>query len=262
MIQNSVARGLTAALAITVVAGLGCGIARPGDEPPVDDPSSPDGCRSSIESSGLLCSSCPGDGPGAAPECMAAQCSVSDRCLRCVDPKGRVGRDCSIDYEVLHTGSLTVSPGDSYNLAACSFMWGVASASGTTCHYPGTQSCREDRGSHCLSCTYPDGSGSGICNDGSEPLPDPMMGRPVDLPAPGSCISDLGKDGVVSCTTCTRDDLSVSRSCHYPGIIACQVESVDDGEGDCLARCSVDGGADVRLCNSPRGPRLVESPPL
>jgi hypothetical protein len=222
------------------------------------DPSEASGarCTTALDASGLLCTTCVHRDRRPTRECMPAQCSVIDRCLRCVDPRGRVGRDCSIDYETVPVGSFTTSPNNTFSFASCSFLFGAPSVSGTMCHYPGTRSCkvRREGDFHCLSCTHPDGSGSQICSDRSEPLPDPLADRPTDLPAPGECVIEHSADGRVSCAACTRRDRSASRACHDPGVIACEFGSDDTG---CDAQCTLEDGSSARLCPSARGPRIV-----
>jgi hypothetical protein len=84
-----------------------------------------------------------------------------------------------------------------------------------TCHYAGTQSCvtSEYDDWHCLDCAFRDSSALGVCMAGSEPLPDPFADRPSDLPAPGHCVTERGRNGTATCATCTRADLSATRSC-------------------------------------------------
>jgi hypothetical protein len=214
-------------------------------------------CTSAIDASGLLCTTCVHRDRRRTRECMPAQCGVIDRCLRCVDPRGRVGVDCSIDYESVRTGSIGISPNNAFSFAACSFMWGVPSVSGTMCHYPGPRSCsvRREGNTHCLSCRHPDGSGVEICSDTSQPLPDPMADRPTDLPAPGQCVTERSADGQVSCAACTRRDRSASRACHHPGAVACEL-TFDDETG-CIGQCTLDDGSTARLCNGARGPEIV-----
>ena len=65
---------------------------------------------------------------------------------------------------------------------------------------------------HCVYCSYRDGSAVGDCVDARVALPDPLADRPHDLPAPGECASDI-VDRNVACTTCTRADLSATRTC-------------------------------------------------
>jgi len=172
-------------------------------------------CQSEISDAGLVCSTC--DNRPGESECLPAQCGVSDHCLRCVDPKGRVALDCSIDYEKVYTSGYSYGgglDGDSF-FSVCSYMSGVPKVSGTTCHYPGLKTCVESGGEgwHCIECTYPDGSGSGSCTLVSEPLLDPLADRPAYLPAPGTCTVERGADGAVTCAACTHEDLSATRSC-------------------------------------------------
>jgi hypothetical protein len=129
----------------------------------------------------------------------------------------------------------------------------VPKATGTTCYYPGAESCvvDEEDGFHSLSCTYPDGSGSSIASDSTQALPDPLIGRPDDLPAPGACISEVTADSV--CTTCMHDDLSATRSCHFLGVLSCSVSA----GGHCMGDCILADGGRAQVCNSDRGPQLV-----
>jgi hypothetical protein len=219
-------------------------------------------CQSEVADSGLLCSSCEGQlGP---PECLPAECGVFDRCMRCTDPKGRTGVDCSMDYEEVRTGgSLGIMPSNDrnldWNLAGCSFLWGFGNLGGTTCHYPGTTSCMvsgEDDW-QCLSCSYSDGSGSGICT--GDGLPDPLANLPSDLPAPGNCVNKLGADGQVACTTCTHADGSATRSCHHPGVADCAFSFEDFLDPVCIIHCTLDDGSPVCLRNSASGPEPIRT---
>ena len=270
---------LTFSLLSAIVLAAGCathdraaGITRqqedtipdPGDPPPPRPAPAPappplpttPGCNSIVDASGLLCTTCNDN----AAECLPAQCSVVNHCLRCTDPEGRTGEDCSIDYDLAPAASFGIAPGDTSNMASCTFVWGLGNATGTTCHYPGTSSCvvssKDDW--QCLTCSYPDGSGSGLCT--GEDLPDPLAGLPDDLPAPGTCVNEVGADGQVVCTTCSRDDLSATRSCHYPGVASCSTFDPRDWAVGCLGRCRLEDGTIERLCNSPSGPKLVPLP--
>lgn len=257
---------LTAALAVSLLAGLGCspasGLDGSGIESPTPDartPDAPEGCTSTFDA-GLVCTRC---GDSAAPECLAAACVVIEGgCLQCTDPLGNVASDCTLDYTRLRSASATLPPGDTWSLATCTFAYGVPTGSGTTCYFPGTSSCTTtgDQDWHCLSCELEGGGGTGTCMDGSEPLPDPMIGRPGDLPAPGTCVTQIGDDKHV-CTTCTHEDLSATSSCHYPGIVFCDLFPVfDDSTDGCLGSCTLIDGSEVRMCNSTRGPRPVARP--
>jgi hypothetical protein len=267
MTHHSAATGL-ACLAISLVAqlgGLGCtsdGRAEPpsldpqASVPPQHDPAaSPgSGCTSVVDASGLVCSTCPDDS-SSTPECLPAECNLIDHCMRCTDPKGRTGVDCSIDYEEVRTGGeLSIMPWNGWNLAGCNVLWGFGNLTGTTCRYPGPTSCslRGDEAWHCLICKFPDGTG--ICSSGSEPPPDPLANLPDDLPAPGGCVNELGADGRILCTTCTHADGSATRSCHYPGLASCDTDGGEGPDPSCLGHCTFDGNV-VRLCNSPSGPR-------
>ena len=102
----------------------------------------------------------------------------------------------------------------------------------------------------------------GLCMDGSEPLPDPFADRPSDLPAPGHCVTELGPDGTARCATCTRADLSATRSCHYPGIVECAISDLGTttDEDGCVGRCTYEDGHQARMCESPRGVHPVPLP--
>jgi hypothetical protein len=109
---------------------------------------------------------------------------------------------------------MTSNAADSY-FASCYTGSGARALAGTTCHYPGLQTCvvTQQEDWHCLRCTYPNGASLELCSDATQPLPDPLADRPLDLPAPGSCSSELASDGSTACMTCTREDLSATRSC-------------------------------------------------
>ena len=221
-----------------------------GDEPPV--------CHSQI-TDGLLCTRCD-DQPGA-PDCMAAQCGVDGTCLRCVDPTGRTATDCSVDYGQYYTASVGGPPNDAFSFGSCTFSWGVPSFAGTTCNFPGTNTCSLTTGAadwQCLSCSYRDGSGGGLCGDFSvEPPPDVFADRPGDLPAPGRCVTELGPDGP-ACTTCTNEDLSATRSCREPSVVRCELLTGD--ASGCSARCTLRDGSTILMCPSPGGPRARPDP--
>jgi hypothetical protein len=219
-----------------------------------DCPEAPSGvCHSEIADSGLLCTAC--DGVSGPPECLPAECLVIDGCLRCVDPKDRVGVDCSVDYETSSGGSFGSSATSMY-FSSCSFSWGVPEVSGTTCHYAGQDTCvvSQTDGWHCLSCQFRDGSGVQVCMDATEALPDPLADRPLDLPAPGTCTTDLGADGAMACATCTHEDLSATTSCHYTGLETCRLVWSQTPDSTCVAECRTVDGNRVSMCNSARGP--------
>jgi hypothetical protein len=180
----------------------------------------PASCQSTVDDAGLVCSTC--EGQAGPPECLPAECSMINDCLRCVDPKGRVGVDCSVDYSTVFAAS-EGSIASGVFISSCTSTRGVPKMQGTTCHYPGPETCvvSEYGPSHCLSCLFPDGSGQLVCGDASEPLPDPLDGRPPGLPAPGSCTLQLGTDGAIACATCTRDDLSATTSCRDRAVDRC-----------------------------------------
>ena len=167
------------------------------------------GCVSSI-ANGMLCSSCDG-GP---TECLPAECTVVDRgCLRCTDPKDRVKTDCSAYVEEL--GWAASGGGGQSGEGLCVTSSANPSRTAETCHYPGTQSClvKDDPYWQCLECAYRDGLSTRDCMEPTDPAPDPFSGRPADLPAPGHCVTELAPDHSVQCMTCTRADLSATRSC-------------------------------------------------
>jgi len=176
-----------------------------------DCPEAPPVCHSEVSGTGLLCTRCPGQ----AAECVPAECRpIADSCVRCVDPKDRVGLDCSGDDDMSRVTSSTRNAVDSY-FASCTTESGAPEIAGTTCHYPGLNTCvvRQDADWHCVRCTYSNGAGLELCSDASEPLPDPLADRPPDLPAPGTCSTELASDGSIACMTCTREDLSATMSC-------------------------------------------------
>jgi hypothetical protein len=204
------------------------------------------GCESVVQEHGLLCSTCPGDG-SSPPECLVAACHVVDRCLECRDPKGRVGTDCSIDYEVLSTGSATVGSGATFN--QCTGSWGFPGGGGATCHYPGTETCTlsEGGGARCIDCRFPGGGATSLCMlDPSYPTPDPMAGRPSWLPAPGTCVTETRGSGM-QCTTCTANDLRSTISCRFPRANQCGPAGRSDPVQSCV-RCRLGGGAEATLC--------------
>ncbi len=207
-------------------------------------------CQSEISESGLVCSTCD-DQPGP-PECLPAECTVvTGGCLRCVDPKARVGVDCSMDYSVFAGGKIGGSAIDSF-FGSCDLSWGPPHVTGITCHYVGTQSCvaneYEDEW-QCLHCEYRNGSGTGLCMGTSEPLPDPMADRPLHLPPPGQCVTDQSADGSVSCATCTRADLSATSSCRYRDVTTCYMNPFLTEPG-CLGTCEQADGRRVPMCKA------------
>jgi hypothetical protein len=213
---------------------------------------SPMTCQSYLANSGLVCSSCK-DRPGAM-ECLPAECTLIDRCLRCADPKGRVAIDCSIDYPALFAQGRSAGFGTSTPMGSCSLISGVPRVSGMTCHYPGENSCvaSQDGDWHCLSCEYPDRSSSRTCMDASTPLPDPLEIRPVNLPAPGTCTVERDTDGSVLCATCTREDLSATTSCQHAQLPRCSGEVPALPDPSCVVPCRRDQGSLEHMCSSPR----------
>jgi len=272
MIRPLASLRLIAGVLTSLFAVLGCGADR-ADDPRRSDSTaarseartvaedvSPAGlCDSSLSADGLVCSRC-ADQPAA--ECLPAFCTVENHCLRCTDPKGRSAVDCSIDFEGTQKGGFSTY-GSDVSFAECGFTWGEPRTSGTTCEYPGGKTCQYvegDGGYSCLECRLPRGGGGLVCGTANDPLIDPLVGRPDDLPAPGFCINDLSADGKVQCTTCARDDASATRSCHYPGIVDCNFDNPADQAAGCLGRCTFADGHQERVCDSPRGIHPVPLP--
>jgi hypothetical protein len=217
-------------------------VERCNQEPPPDEK----GCRSEVSEFGLLCSDCAGDRPDDSPrsvECLPAQCAIKDRCLECVDPKGRVGVDCCEDYfgsailkqpfyreetwNSCHTATL-LNPDD---IAST----GQMSGSTSTCHYPGESTCTfyEIGSARSYSCSYPDGSARGDVVLHGEPVPDPTVDRSPVLPEAGSCMTVESSDGYMTCTTCTRGDRSAITSCHLENSAECIVSEDDSSCAEC-----------------------------
>lgn len=211
-----------------------------------DDGSCGDDCTSELVDDGLLCTTCPGDDE---PECLAASCHVINRCLQCTDPKGRIGTDCSIDYESLPTASTGIGGGDTFNV--CSGSWGFPGGASGICHYPGPDTClfTDENGVRCIDCFYPDGSSSGVCLfDPNDPTPEVLAGRPSGLPGPGECASEFGDDGELTCSTCTRDDLSATKVCRFAPAESCDVGVGDDPIEKCVT-CQLVGGGEASICD-------------
>jgi hypothetical protein len=219
------------------------------DRPPPEATDPDGGCTSTVTEFGLLCTTCPSDSADgeSPPECLVADCNVIDGCLECTDPKGRVGTDCSIDYGDFFTASGSVGGGGSF--AVCSAGWGLPHGTSGVCHYPGNDSCVIDEEARCIDCTYPDGSGTGVCViDPETPLPDIMAGRPSGLPPPGECVDELGPDGALLCSTCTRDDLSATKMCRLPPAEWCEFAEGDDPIEKCMA-CALEDGGVAEICD-------------
>jgi len=212
--------------------------------------SEPDGCVSEVATFGLVCTTCPSCTGDDAPEteCLPADCVVreADGCLECDDDQGRTAVDCSLDWVNVFLASWTFGGGDTFNV--CTTIWGDTIFSGTTCWYPGVDSCAvtQEGDTTCIECAYPDGSGRSLCT-GSEPLPDPLDGRPDDLPPPGECVTEERDGGQVLCTTCTQEDLSASTSCRHPQAEVCDL---DPGGGSCII-CTGEDGASATFCDPP-----------
>ena len=216
--------------------------------------SEPDGCVSEVATFGLVCTSCPScssdDGPET--ECLPADCVVreADGCLSCDDDRGRTVVDCSLDW-VNVSLSRSGFGGGTFN--ACSTTWGDTIFSGTTCWYPGVDTCAVTQKGDglCLECFYPDGSGKWLCTE-SGPLPDPLDGRPDDLPPPGECVTEEREGGRVLCTTCTHADLSAFTSCRHPQAEVCDIDfGGDEVPGRTCMTCTGEDGASATFCDPP-----------
>lgn len=199
-------------------------------------------CVSVLEEFALLCTTCAGE---SAPECLVGECLVRNRCLECTDAKGRVGTDCSIDYELLPTALDSIGGGDTMH--HCSVSYGFPGGATGVCHYPGADTCRVAGG--CVECAYPDGSGSGTCvADPVDPLPDVMAGRPSTLPPPGTCVTETSQGGLAQCTTCTRFDLSAMKACRFPPAASCSTTGGGNPIELCIT-CSLVGGGTAMMCD-------------
>ena len=159
-----------------------------GDGDDGDDGDDNDGCVSEVDSFGILCSTC----PGRDRECIPADCTVQDSCLRCEDPAGREATDCSIDYDEVPIVQATLIADGAFN--PCTMTWGDPTGSATTCRYPGFDDCVEtdDEEGHCITCGT-----VRVCAAGpDDPLPDPFAERPDDLPPPSDgCSLIFSPDG-------------------------------------------------------------------
>ncbi len=199
-----------------------------GDGDDGDDGDDNDGCVSEVNSFGILCSTC----PGRDRECIPADCTVQDSCLRCEDPAGREATDCSIDYDEVPIVQATLIADGAFN--PCTMTWGDPTGSATTCRYPGFDDCVEtdDEEGHCITCGT-----VRVCAAGpDDPLPDPFAERPDDLPPPNDgCSLIFSPDGEQICATCTREDGGATRICRHAPIETCVPESEADAGGcfDC-----------------------------
>jgi hypothetical protein len=210
---------------------------------PGDGDDSADECTSTMTDFGLVCTSCPGD--GGPPECLVGFCGVSNRCLECTDPKGRVAIDCSIDYESLYTEGTSIGGGETFNV--CGVTRGYPGGASGTCLYPGTESCTyfEEGDGRCIECT----SGTLMCMfDPDYELPDVMAGRPSTLPAPGECITETSQGDTVQCSTCTREDLSATKNCRFPPAESCTAVDAYGALELCIV-CVLDGGGVTEMCD-------------
>jgi hypothetical protein len=203
-------------------------------------------CVSEVKSAGELCTTCTVNGQPVTT-CSSAHCYVRNRCLECEDPRGNMGVDCSIDYEVLPTGSSSFGSGETFH--SCGVSWGYPDGTTTSCHYPGPDSCpfSQEGDARCLICEYPGGSGLSLCLlDPNDPLPDVSAQRPDHLPPPGTCVDKTSADGAMACTTCTREDLTATTSCRHPAATWRDIVFNDDQLA--CARCMHADGIERTFC--------------
>ena len=218
-----------------------------GSEKTVCEEAPPKDCVSEVQDVGLLCTTCSQDGKSETT-CSPAECDVRNGCLECADPRGNTGTDCSLDYESMNI--LGYGFGDSDSFSSCITHWGAPSGSTTSCHYPGIDSCTITEFPHaqarCIDCRHPNGSSNSTCVFDNDPLPEPLAGRPDDLPAPGTCVDQTSADGAVTCTTCTRQDLSATTTCRHPAAESCETFNID---WTLCIRCTHGDGTSVTFCN-------------
>lgn len=217
------------------------------ETPGPQDPEQPDpSCFTYVEAWRFMCTVC--DGGGAwETECVAAQCSTDGNgCYTCVDENGRTESGCSENLDCWGYGD---SATGAHSFTACTTSVCPDGTATRTCHYPGPETCNytEIRGSRCLSCGYPDGSGTYTClSDPNDPMPDPLFDRPADLPAPGTCVTEASPGGFWSCTTCTEADGYASSNCSYGAASSCTAERLDDDRT--CSRCTYPDGSVSSLC--------------
>lgn len=213
------------------------------DGPPKD-------CVSEVMGFGLLCTTCTAEGLPPETTCSPAQCGVSNYCLACEDPRGNTGTDCSQNYEEMYSASSSIGGGDTFN--SCSVTWGIPSGAATTWHYPGLDTCTVSSSEdwYSIECRFPDGSGVGSSGvrEPNQPLPDLFAGRPENLPAPGACVDNTSADGAVSCTTCTRQDLSATTTCRHPAAEQCEPGGGGAENAFCV-HCRQADGSSVTICD-------------
>jgi len=205
-------------------------------------------CVSVYAGFGLVCTTCPGD---AEPECLVASCAPMDSCttdageeatlLQCMDPRGRIATDCSTAWSAF-SASIGLGGGDF--LHSCGVGYGYEAGTTSACHYPGYDTCVTEDG--CITCTYQDGSSSGVCSDDLPEL-DILAGRPDGLPEPGQCVTETVQDGLVECSTCTREDLSATISCRFAESTC---DYTDCEHGLCIG-CDLVSGGEALVCDPP-----------
>lgn len=181
-----------------------------------------DGCTSTVDSYGFLCTDC-----GDTTECLPAQCDKKERCLECVDPKGRVGLDCCNDYVDVKLTRWRVRGADTLN--SCEVVIGAPTGSTAACNYPGSDTCTfvdEVGGGRTFSCRYQDGTSRSVFLFGDEPPPDWTRGRPA-LPEPGRCVTEQSPDGYMTCTSCTYANQSAMVVCHLEKGSVCEWATPD-----------------------------------
>jgi hypothetical protein len=207
-------------------------------------------CTSEVDSFGVMCTTCTGDG-APTTECMPADCSYRDDqgCLVCLDPKDREATDCSGDLDPDHyIRSTGRHGGDGW---FCSVVWGDPRGSQTNCQSLGVDSCRDEPspdGGHCITCEFHRGGGFQSCAPDPD---DPIIysdETPVDLPPPGQCVSRVSPDGLVRCATCTREDQTAMMTCNHPAIEACNPDGADPDDPDCFECRRPETGDVIEVC--------------
>lgn len=214
-----------------------------------DGDSHEEDCVSVYAGFGLVCTTCPGD---AEPECLVAWCAPMDACttdageeatlLQCMDPRGRTATDCSTEWSGFSAG---IGTGGGDFLHSCGVGYGYEAGTTSACHYPGLDTCVFEDG--CVTCTYQDGSGSSMCGDDLPDIDDLLAGHPDDLPEPGACVTETVQDGLVECSTCTREDLSATTSCRFAES-TCDYTDCEDGI--CIG-CDLVTGGEALICDPP-----------
>jgi hypothetical protein len=213
------------------------------EAPAKEDPEPPE-CWSFVDAWRFIGTVCEGD---ASTECVAAQCSTDGAgCYTCVDASGNSVSECIENLDCWGYGDTATG---AYSFTSCYTSVCPDGTATKTCHYPGPDTCEEsiEGDARCFQCTYPDGSGAGVCLlDPDEPLPDPLFDRPADLPAPGTCVTEASPGGFWSCTTCTAEDGLATSNCNYAAASACTKETLADGR--VCSNCTYPDGSVASLC--------------